>query len=416
MKYVIIGDGPAGNAAAEAIRRRDPTGEIVILSEEATPSYYRPLLPLLIEAKLSQQDLLRDELHTAAGASRQLDRAVTRIDPARRRLTLGKGEGLEYDRLLLATGANPILPPISGLQGKGVFVLRQLTDAQGIRQAAQEAKRAVVVGGGRIGVKAALALRSLGLEVTLLVRRRLVGILVNDPAAAMVQQVVSAQGISMVLEESIQGLERKGGKVRAGLTSGGKHLEADMVVLGAGVRANTALASAAGLAVGNGIKVDRNLQTSAPGIYAAGDVVETTDVASGETMVSGTWTNAVAMGHTAGENMAGGRRDFPGALNVVNAMDVAGLPVVAVGVVNPTNGYEAYPHQAPGSYRKLVFRGERLVGLLLVGDLRGAGVYHTLIREGTDISRVKGELIAGAYSYAHRLTPQAPVLDTYGVA
>jgi NAD(P)H-nitrite reductase large subunit len=121
------------------------------------------------------------------------------------------------------------------------------------------------------------------------------------------------------------------------------------------------------------------------------------------------------MGYTAGENMAGGRADYTGALNVINAMEVAGMPVVSVGVVNPTDDYETYPHRSPGSYRKLVFRGERLVGLLMVGDLRGAGVYHSLIRERKDISREKDQLIAGAYSYAQHLTPQVPVLDSYGL-
>lgn len=416
MRYVIIGDGPAGNSAAEAIRRRDPAGEIVILSEEATPSYYRPLLPLLIEDKLAQDVLLRDDLHTAPRVTRHLDRPVSRIDPSRQRVTLSNGEEVEYDRLLLATGATPILPPVKDLRGEGVFVLRKLTDAQGIRRAAGQARRAVVVGGGRIGVKAALALRSLGLEVTVLeMLDRLIPLQLDSEASQSVGGVLSGQGISVLLGESAQGVERGKGRVKAVVSSSGKRLEADMAVVGVGVRANADLASAAGLKVGNGVQVDGHLQTSAPGIYAAGDVVETTDIASGETMVSGTWTNAVAMGHTAGENMAGGKRDFPGALNVINAMEVAGLPVVSVGVVNPTNGYEAYPHRAPGSYRKLVFRGERLVGLLMVGDLRGAGVYHSLIREATDIGQVKQHLIAGAYSYAHRLTPQVPVLDAYGV-
>ncbi|MDP6509960.1 MAG: FAD-dependent oxidoreductase [Dehalococcoidia bacterium] len=416
MRYVIIGDGPAGNAAAEAIRRRDPAGEIIVLSDEATPPYYRPLLPLLIENKLTQDALLRDDLHTAPRVTRFLDRPVTSIDSSKQRVTLSDGEGLEYDRMLLATGATPTLPPIAELQGEGMFVLRKLTDAQGIRQAAHDSHRAVVVGGGRIGVKAALALRSLGLEVTVIeMLDRLIPLQLDPEAGETLRGVLSTQGISVMLGEGVKGLVREKGKVRGAVTSGGKQLEADMAVVGVGVRANVGLASAAGLTVGNGVKTDSQLQTSAPGVYAAGDMVETTDIASGQAMVSGTWTNAVNMGHTAGENMAGGQVDYAGALNVINAMEVAGMPVVSVGVVNPTEDYETYPHRSPGSYRKLVFRGERLVGLLMVGDLRGAGVYHALIREGKDISREKNRLIAGAYSYAQHLTPQVPVLDSYGV-
>ncbi|MDP7469932.1 MAG: FAD-dependent oxidoreductase, partial [Dehalococcoidia bacterium] len=271
MRYVIIGDGPAGNAAAEAIRHRDPAGEITILSDEATPSYYRPLLPQLIEDKLTQDILLRDDLHTAPRVTRYLDRPVTSIDSSKQRVALSDGEGLEYGRLLLATGATPTLPPIAELQGEGMFVLRKLTDAQGIRQAARDSHRAVVVGGGRIGVKAALALRSLGLEVTVIeMLDRLIPLQLDPEAGETLRGVLSAQGISVMLGDGVKGLVREKGKVKGAVTSGGKRLEADLAVVGVGVRANAGLASAAGLTVGNGVKTDSQLQTSAPGVYAAG--------------------------------------------------------------------------------------------------------------------------------------------------
>ncbi len=142
-------------------------------------------------------------------------------------------------------------------------------------------------------------------------------------------------------------------------------------------------------------------------VFAAGDVVETNDVVTGESVASGIWTNAVAMGHVAGENVAGGAREYAGAFSLLNAMDMAGIPVVSVGVIQPPRrGYEAHVSRNGAAYRKLVFRDRALVGALLVGEIEKAGLYTALIREHADVSAVKAAMLDKTFSYAHRLRSQ----------
>ncbi|MFQ5811097.1 MAG: FAD-dependent oxidoreductase, partial [Armatimonadota bacterium] len=165
MRYLIIGNSAAGNAAATAIRRFDRVGEVLILSAEGHPSYYRPLIPHLIDGTKGGDDLLRTPAHMPPDVTVRLNCRVTAIDPAAKTVTLADGEELSYDRLLLTTGSTPIKPDISGLDGPGVFTLRTWDDALAIRRAAKGARHAVILGGGRVGMKSAFALRELGLEV-----------------------------------------------------------------------------------------------------------------------------------------------------------------------------------------------------------------------------------------------------------
>lgn len=429
MRYLIIGNGPGGNAAAEAIRRRDPQSEVALLSDESHPSYYRPLLPLLIKGEVGMPEMLRDSLHSPQGVTVHLNRAVKEIAPSRKAVVLANGQEMGYDRLLLAMGSSASLPPITHLQGEGVHVLRKLDDAQSILSQARQAKKAVVIGGGRIGVKSALALRSLGLAVTIVeMLDHLIPLQLDQAAAAIVRRWVEKEGVKLLLGETVRevGRERAGsavdrllgrdkaGPVKGVVTGSDKRLEADMIVVAVGVRANTQLAASAGLKVRNGVLVDDLLRTSDPNIYAAGDVVETVDLTTGQPMVSGTWTNAVAMGHAAGENMAGGKQSFPGALNVYNAMEVGGLPVISAGVVTADGSYESYISGSGDNYRKLVFGANRLLGLLLIGEaVVGAGVYAALLREQRDISKIKDQLIAGTLGYARFITPPTLVRESY---
>lgn len=407
MRYVIIGNGAAGNAAVEAIRQQDQWGEVTLISDEPHPAYYRPLLPLLIEGQLADEALLRDELHSPPGVAAHLGQRATAIDAREKNVLLDTGERLGYDRLLLATGASPIWPPITGLEGKGVFVLRRLDDAKGIKATAAGARRAVVIGGGRIGAKSALALRHLGVEVTVVeMLPRIVPQQLDEAAAGIFTQALRAQGIELALGQTVRKVvRRRGGEVRGVILEDGRFLNTDLIVVATGVHPNASLARQAGIAIGRGILVDRLLCTNEPDIYAAGNVVETADIVTGEPIISGTWTDAVAMGHCAGENMAGGRREYPGASRLLNAMELAGIPVISVGMIDPPkDGYQTFASRWDGSYRKLVFRDGVLVGFILVGEVERAGVYTTLIRERAPVGRFKEELVRGSISYASFLS------------
>ncbi|MFQ6057791.1 MAG: NAD(P)/FAD-dependent oxidoreductase [Anaerolineae bacterium] len=415
MRYVIIGNGAAGNAAAEAIRWHDTQGQITIVSDEPHPAYYRPLLPFLIEEAPEAENLFRDELHRPPDVEVLLGCRAQAIEVEEKRVLLDDGRQLPYDRLLIATGARPFRPRIPGLEGPGVFTVRFIDDAKAIAAAASEAKRAVIIGGGRIGSKCALALRHRGLQVTVVeLLDRIVPLQFDETAAAIFQDAMEAQGVELILGHTERQVLREDGQVKGVELDDGRRLEADFILVTTGVRANTELARGAGLDVDGGVLVDSQLRTSGPDIYAAGDVVQTVDVVTGEPVVSGIWTNAVAMGHVAGENMAGGHREYPGAFGLLNAMELAGVPVISVGVISPPNeGYEVYATRRDGTYRKLVFHGDRLVGAIFVGDIEGAGVYTALIREQADVGPFKEDLTRRGFGYAHFLRVQSPLTDVY---
>ncbi|MCJ7583219.1 MAG: FAD-dependent oxidoreductase [Anaerolineales bacterium] len=419
MQHVIVGASAAGMAAAEAIRKRDPTAEIVMLSDEAHPPYYRPLIPYLIHQGKTGDELLREPRLTPANLDLRLKSRATGLDPAKHSLTLADGSSLAYDCLLLATGASPILPNIEGLDGSDVFTLRTWEDALGIAKAAKAAKSALFLGAGRIGMKSAFALRHLGLNVTVVeLIDRIVPQQLDAESAAIFSEAVAKAGIETILGHTIKQVNRRGKKVTSVILDDGRELKADFVVIGVGVVANLDLAMAGGLRVARGLQVDKRLCTSDQHIFAAGDVVETWDIVSGDAIVSGIWTNAVTMGQIAGDNMAGGNSTYAGAFSLLNAMELGGLPVISVGEVHRTTSadIEVFAERHGSNYRKLVFRGDRLIGLILVGQIERAGVYQTLIREKANVSTLRRELLGSRFHYGHYILLQPKKIDRYVMA
>jgi len=427
VRYVIVGNGAAGNAAAEAIRRLDNAGEIVILSDEPHEAYYRPLIPYVIYDGAEAGALFRDERHRPSNVTYYLGKRVEAVRPAEKTVLLSGGEALNYDRLLLATGAGPAFPPIPGLSGPGVWGLRTLDDARGISREAREAGKAVVIGGGRIGTKAALALRHLGLEVAIVeMLPRIIPAQLDEEASRIFVSLLEGEGVKILLGRTVKEVVREKGilstlrgrrdAVRGVVLDDGQRLDADIIIVATGVKPNLSLAEQCGCEVGLGVKVDGNLKTSLPDVFAAGDIVELVDPVTGENFVSGTWTNAVAMGQCAGVNMAGGRQTFTGALNLYNAMELAGHPVISAGVIFPRDGEEVFAARWGDNYRKLIFSGNRLVGVLLVGEaVFGAGVYVQLLREGRDIGDLKARLKEPGFGAAHFLRLPPAELEAYAV-
>lgn len=416
MRTVIIGASAAGMAAAEAIRKRDPTAEIVMLSDEAHPPYYRPLIPYLIYKEKTGDEIVREPRLTPQNLDLRLNSRATSLDPAKHTLTLADDSAMTYDHLLLATGASPICPKIEGLDGPGVFTLRRWEDALGIAKAARVARSAVILGAGRIGMKSAFALRHLDLKVTVVeLLDRIVPQQLDAESAAIFAGAVKNAGIETILGHTLKKVNHRGNKVSSALLDDGRELKADLVVVGVGVRANLELAASGGLRAHHGLLVDDHLRTSDAHIFAAGDVVETKDIISGNSFVSGIWTNAAKMGRIAGDNMAGGNSTYEGAFSLLNAMELSGLPVVSVGDVQalPGDGVEIFAERRGQTYRKLVFRGDRLIGLILVGQIERAGVYQTLIREKANVSALRRELLGSRFHYGHYILLQPRKIDRY---
>ncbi|BCV20751.1 NAD(P)/FAD-dependent oxidoreductase [Moorella sp. Hama-1] len=336
MHYLIIGNSAAGVAAARAIRGADPGGEITIVGDEPYPYYARVLTSYYLGGLVSRERLwlAGEEWYREERIQLLTGRRATGVDAAGRRVILDDGRELFYNRLLVATGANPQRVDFPGAGLPGVFTLRTIDDAAAIRKYARPGGRAVVVGGGLVGIKAAEGLHARGLQVRLVVSSsRLLSQALDDPGAELIRRAMTAAGFTIHLREDVVALEGQE-RVTAAILRSGATLPADVVVVGKGVRPNVGFLEGAGVAVNRGIVIDEYLATSVPGIYAAGDVAEAFDRAWQKPRLNAIWGNAVEQGRLAGLNMAGHHTVYRGAIGQ-NSLVAGGLGVISGGIVNP---------------------------------------------------------------------------------
>ncbi len=387
MRHVIVGNGPAGVNAALTLRRIAPWDQVTVVAEEAQPFYSKVVTSYFVAGKSPYENLLLAGAEAFRGIELLTGRRVERVDAAAREVTLSEGEKLPYDRLLLAVGASPATPPIEGAKLPGVFTLWTHDDAVGLKERVQEGQRAVVIGAGLVGLKAAEAFLLRGLSVTVIeLLDRVLPQVLDTGDAGRVQKVLEAKGLSFRTGASVVQIAGEG-KVERVVLSDDSVLGADVVVLATGVRPNLSLARSARAAIGRGILVDEFQQTSVPGIFAAGDVTEAWDVVRGRKAANPTWGNASEQGRIAAYNMAGQPRPFNGAVSV-NTFTFLGFSMAAVGITQPEGDFyriETYTDPRTGDYRKLVLLGDRLVGAIALGDIRMAGLWRGLIaRKGDD--------------------------------
>jgi apoptosis-inducing factor 3 len=303
-RIVIVGGGAAGFAAAEMLRRQEFRGSLVMLSQDAAPPVDRPNLSKDYLAGSAPDDWLPlrpDSFYAEAGIDMRLDTAVASIDIKAQNVVLAGGATVAYDRLLLATGAEPVRLPIPGADQPHVHTLRSLADCRAIITAAKGARRAIVIGASFIGLEAAAALRARDIEVHVVApeqrpMERVLGPQMGDFVRALHEE----HGVIFHLQDTVVAIDGK----RATLKSG-KELEADVVIVGVGVRPRLALAEQAGLVLDRGVAVNAHLETSVPGIYAAGDIARWPDPHSGEAIRVEHWVVAEGQGQTAARNMLG---------------------------------------------------------------------------------------------------------------
>ena len=308
-RIVIVGGGAAGFAAAEMLRRRAYQGSIVMVSSEAAPPVDRPNLSkdyLAGNAPEEWVPLRPDSFYAENGIDLRLGEAVTGIDTRSSEVTLGSGETLPYDRLLLATGAEPIRPALPGFNEPHVHTLRSLADSHAIIERAKTASRAVVIGASFIGLEVAASLRARGLDVHVVApeerpMERILGPQMGDFVRALHEE----HGVIFHLGETVSAIVGRRVKLESGSI-----LQGDLIVAGVGVRPRIELAQKAGLAIDRGVSVNAYLETSAPGIFAAGDIARWPDPYSGENIRVEHWVVAERQGQTAALNMLGAREKF----------------------------------------------------------------------------------------------------------
>lgn len=407
-QYAIVGGSAAGMAAAGAIREQDARGKITVFSEESDMPYFRPMIPFLISGKKQAGDmaLMGQGPYQDTDIDIRIQAQVTGCDPDTKTLTLADGETVAWDSLLVATGSKPYIPPeIEGTNTDGVFALRTLADARAAAKRVSKTRHAVMLGGGLLNLKAAFALLERGLKVTLVVYSpEVLSQLMEPTDATLIRNALNDAGLMIKTGRSARRILSNGTGVCGVALDDGSEIGCEMVCIGKGVHPNADFIEAKGIRVDRGVVVDRYTRCSAAGVYAAGDVAVTFDPISGDRIVTGLWTNAVEMGRCAGLNMAGRPTEYTGTFGILNATQVAEQPFVSMGIVH-TSGteYEVHAASSAKAFRKMVFSpdGQRLVGVLLVGDITRAGLYRLVIRERMDVAPIKAHIIDHTLHYGH---------------
>ncbi len=390
LKYVIIGGGAAALSCIEGIRSIDKTGEITLVSKETYPFYGRPLISYLLEGKTTMENMLAyrpADYEAAHGVHALRGETVTAIDASAHTVALASGESLPYDRLCIATGSVPFIPPMDGLeQVKDKTTFWTLDDALGLKAMLGEGrdKRVLILGAGLIGLKCAEGILHLAASVDVvdLAPRILPAVLPEEPAA-IVQRQIEKAGVRFTLGDSVERFEPNLAHLKSG-----KDIAFDVLVLAVGVRANAALAADAGCKVDRGIVIDSGCETSVPDIYAAGDCTAQSDPETGKPRVLAIWPNAMMQGETAGRRMAGGEASFDKGVPM-NATGFMGLHLISAGSYDG----ELLLSRTPDAYKALYVRDDRLVGFIMLGDVERAGIYTSLVRERTPLSSIDFELI-----------------------
>ncbi|HQR04891.1 MAG: FAD-dependent oxidoreductase [Proteobacteria bacterium] len=397
---LIIGNGIAGVTAADHVRRRHPECTLRIVADENHALYNRMGISRLVYGRSAMQGLylMADEWYRERNIEMLLNTAARSIDPSGHCVCLADGETLEYDRLILACGSSGTVPALEGWGLPGCFVLRSADDAMGLRSFVQkeQARYAVVAGGGLLGLEAAYALHKLGLKVTVVERNAwLLHRQLDERGGRMLQGYLAGLGIEIVTARESLRLVREDGRMLLHLRDAAP-LEADVLVMAAGITPNITLARAAGLVVKRGVVVDSAMRTSVEGIFAVGDMAEHAG------RIPGLWPVAVEQAEVAACNALGEAREYREPV-LSTMLKVVGADVYSMGRFEADGSDESLvlEDEVAHRYRKLVWREGRLVGAILIGWPDLAGPVGGAVKSGRDIRAKIKELQTGDWSVLH---------------
>lgn len=401
-KYLIVGNSAGGIGAAEAIRQRDKNGSLTIVTDEPYPAYSRPMIEnyLAGDATLDRMLYRPQDFYEKKDITLVAGRKAASLDLAGHKVTLDDGQSIAWEKLLLATGGRPVVPPMPGVDKKGVFTFTTLDDAKKLAQALKPGDRVVVIGGGLIGISVAKPLAKLGTHVIMVeLKDRVLSTVLDAEASRMVEERLAANKVELITGQSVQ--EVLGSPFDQDTVGGvrlqdGRQIQCSVVIVAIGVTPRLDLVRNTGVTINRGIVVDRHMTTSHPDVYACGDVAEAYDFVLETNRLTPIWPNAYIGGKIAGYNMAGYHVEYQGG-TAMNSFNYDQLSVVSAGIADPEDKAH-YPvltrkNGKPGHYRKVVLHQGRVVGLICAGDIEGSGVLLDLMRERTNVQKYRETLL-----------------------
>ncbi len=375
-KIVIVGNGVAGDTAANKVARSGAEHDVTVISAESHPFYQRTRLGEILSERAEPDELiLHDtEWYESRNISLFLEETVTEINPQNKSVSTASGESFSYDKLLLATGAKPVVPPITGLKKRNVYTLRTLEDVLEIESRLPEVDEAAVIGGGLLGLESAYGLTQRGINLHVIeALPTVMGKQLDKTGSHQVRFRLEKEGIEFRLGAEAARLNGER-KVRSVSLSTGEEIPADLVIISVGVSPRTELAAGGGIKTSRGIVVDECLQTSLPDIYAAGDVIEQNG------QCYGIWPPAQEQGKIAGKNLLGAGETYDGSLSYYK-LKVANIDLISAGVRDESAAATviAREEKTENTYKKFFLdeKGE-LIGAILVGD----GSSHAKVLNG----------------------------------
>ena len=385
MKYLIIGAGVAGVSACQAIREKDAGAELLVLTEEQFTFYTRLRLPDLVAGRIEPAKLVLKDAgwFDRLGIELRLNTRAEAIRPDPLRVIAGSEEFVA-EKVLIATGADSFLPPVEGSDLGNVFTLRRMNDALAIRARAAVASGCVIIGGGVLGFEIGEALRSRGLEVTVVeIAERLLPRQTDASAAGVIRSLMERRGFEVVLGVKPVRFIQSGGEAEAIALSDGRSIAADLFIISAGVKPRVDVATASGIKTRRGIVIDDSLQTSLSRVFAAGDCTEHKGI------LYGIWRASEEQGRFAGLAMAGERIAYSGTVRSYR-LNLLGTTLLTAGMIEPSGNMtsEITVDEEHGIYRRIIRDGGRVVGMILLGDLSG---YRELLAEIQDAGRSNGQ-------------------------
>jgi nitrite reductase (NADH) large subunit len=403
MHIVIIGNGIAGVTAARIIRENKPNVSISLYTNEKYVYYPRPRLYELLSEEVNPVDIFAfsPEWYQNRDLRIHLNTEVLGIEISSKALLLEDHSRVYYDRLLLANGSHPFIPPIKGVEKKGVFTLRSIDDSMAIKKYVSTKRNVVIIGGGLLGLELAVAICKLSHQVKVVERfPRLLPRQLDHDGAEILKELLERYGIEFILGVNI--LEILGEKEVSGIVlDNGRILSCTLILVSAGIKPNVVLARTAGINVNKGVLVDKYMQTSVSDVYAAGDVTEF------EGRIYGIIPAAIDQGKIAAMTMLGDNQYVYKGTTPSNMLKIVDIELMSIGITNLEEvKYEELKkmNKKQGIYKKLVFHQGKIIGAIILGDKKAIGYIKRFINQKVELSKYKELLLEDNFDYSRIIT------------